>query len=73
MRLSKMKQALSNPTPDRIISLAEMAHLLNRHKKTVWRLWAKDGALPAPLMMNNRTLGWKESTYNAWLAEKAGV
>lgn len=67
-----MKQVLISQTADRIISLPEMAHLLNRHPKTIWRLWAKDGVLPKPLMINNRTLGWKESTYNAWLAEKAG-
>lgn len=58
---------------DRIISLPEMAQLLNRHPKTIWRMWAKDGVLPKPLMINGRTLGWKESTYSAWLAEKAGV
>lgn len=58
---------------DRIISLQEMASLLNRTPKTIWRLWAKDGALPKPLMMNNRCLGWRESTYTAWLAEKAGA
>lgn len=61
------------PTTDRIISLQEMARLLNRTPKTIWRLWAKDGSLPKPLMINNRCLGWKESTYNAWLAERAGV
>lgn len=69
-----MKHTTSNAsTPDRIIPLQEMARLLNRAPKTIWRLWAKDGVLPKPLMINGRTLGWKESTYTAWLAEKAGV
>lgn len=58
---------------DRIISLSEMAQLLNRHPKTIWRMWAKDGVLPKPLMINGRTLGWRESSYQSWLAEKAGV
>lgn len=68
-----MNKSLLNHCPaDRIISLREMAHLLNRTPKTIWRMWAKDGVLPKPLMINGRTLGWKESTYSAWLAEKAG-
>lgn len=58
--------------PDRIISLQELSRLLNKHPKTIWRMW-KDGVLPRPLMINGRTLGWKESTYSAWLAEKARV
>lgn len=60
-------------TTDRIISLSEMANLLQKHPKTIWRMWAKEGVLPKPLMIKGRTLGWKESAYNAWLAEKAGV
>lgn len=68
-----MKQALISAAANRIISLPEMAHLLNRHPKSIWRMWAKDGVLPKPLMINGRTLGWMESTYTAWLAEKAGA
>ena len=69
-----MRYPLSNPSnTERIISLPEMASLLNRHPKTIWRMWAKEGVLPKPLMIKGRTLGWKEPAYNAWLAEKAGV
>lgn len=55
---------------DRIISLPEMARLLNRHPKTIWRMWAKECVLPKPIRIKGRTLGWKESVYSAWLAEK---
>jgi prophage regulatory protein len=55
---------------DRIISLQEMSGLTSRTPKTIWRWWAKDKTFPKPLMMNRRALGWKESTYTAWLAEK---
>ncbi|MDZ7923048.1 MAG: hypothetical protein U5M23_03125 [Marinagarivorans sp.] len=68
-----MKNTNALPTTDRVIPLPEMARLLARHPKTIWRMWAKDGTLPKPLMINGRTLGWTESTYAAWLAEKAGV
>ncbi len=56
--------------PESIITLPEMAKHLKRSPKTIWRMWAKDGSLPKPLMINGRTLGWRESTYSAWLAEK---
>lgn len=68
-----MKQAPINSTTDRIISLQEISRLIQKHPKTIWRMWAKDGSLPKPIMIAGRTLGWKESTYNAWLAEKTGV
>ena len=68
-----MKQALTTPTTDRLIPLQEMSKLASKSPKTIWRWWAVDGTFPKPLMMNGRCLGWKESTYNAWLAEKAGV
>jgi prophage regulatory protein len=59
--------------PDRIISLREMSKLTSKSPKTIWRWWSKEGVLPKPLIQNGRTLGWKESTYTAWLAEKAGA
>lgn len=62
-----------NRNTDRIISISEMAKLTSRTPKTIWRWWAKEGLFPRPLLQNGRALGWKESTYNAWLAEKGGV
>lgn len=68
-----MKQNPSAVTPDRIIPLPEMAILTARTPKTLWRWWAVEGVFPKPILMNGRCLGWKESTYNEWLSEKAGV
>lgn len=62
--------ATENRITDRIIPPQEMAGLTSRTPKTIWRWWAKDKTFPKPLMMNGRALGWKESTYNAWLTEK---
>jgi prophage regulatory protein len=62
-----MKEQTENP--DRIINLKEMSKLLNKHEKTIWRLWSKDGVMPKPLMLNNRTLGWPESVYKKWLTD----
>ncbi len=69
-----MTSHISNlQNPDRIISLREMSKLASKSPKTIWRWWAIEQVFPKPILMNGRCLGWKESTYNAWLAEKAGV
>ncbi|TCN87872.1 hypothetical protein EDC91_1043 [Shewanella fodinae] len=32
----------------------------NRSRKSIWRLWAKEGKLPPPLKVNTIFLGWTE-------------
>lgn len=71
-----MKQSVTllPQSPESIITLPEMAKHLKRSPKTIWRWWAVDQVFPKPLInKNGRCLGWKESTYKAWLEERAGV
>jgi prophage regulatory protein len=50
-----------------IMSLQELANLVNKSKVTVWRWWAKDKILPEPIIINGRCLGWKQSVIEEWL------
>jgi prophage regulatory protein len=50
-----------------IISLQELANLVNKSKVTVWRWWAKDKILPEPIIINGRCLGWKSTVIEKWL------
>lgn len=52
---------------NKIISLGDLACLLNKSKITIWRYWAKAKVLPAPILINGKCLGWKESTITEWL------
>lgn len=50
-----------------LISLSQLAKMLNKSKITIWRWWAKDKTLPPPLQIKGRTIGWKQSTITEWL------
>jgi prophage regulatory protein len=50
-----------------IISLQELANLVNKSKVTVWRWWAKDKILPEPIIINGRCLGWQRAVIDQWL------
>jgi prophage regulatory protein len=50
-----------------IMSLQELANLVNKSKVTVWRWWAKDKILPEPIIINGRCLGWKSTVIEKWL------
>lgn len=49
---------------DRVVSMAEVAQILNRSPKTIWRWYAKDKSLPQPLMVNGRAIGYRASVLN---------
>lgn len=53
-----------------LVTLNELARLLNKSKVTVWRWWAKDKTLPPPIQYKGRTLGWKKETIEKWLLEQ---
>jgi prophage regulatory protein len=55
-----------------IISLQELANLVNKSKVTVWRWWAKDKILPQPILLNGKCLGWKTSVIEEWLDDNQG-
>lgn len=50
-----------------ILSLNELAKLVNKSPVTIWRWWSKDKVLPAPIQINGRCLGWRQTVITAWL------
>lgn len=56
---------------DRVLSLDEVSKIMGRSKKTLWRLWRKEGKFPRPILLSGRTIGWRESTIETFLTEKA--
>jgi prophage regulatory protein len=57
---------------NQIMSLAQLANLVNKSKVSVWRWWAKDKILPPPILLNGKCLGWKTSTIEQWLDDHQG-
>ncbi|NAZ53537.1 AlpA family transcriptional regulator [Vibrio toranzoniae] len=41
--------------------MAEVAQILNRSTKTIWRWYTKDKSIPRPLMVNGRAIGYRAS------------
>ncbi|MHA2938433.1 helix-turn-helix transcriptional regulator [Vibrio sp. RC27] len=57
-------QNTQNNQFDRVIPMAEVAQILNRSAKTLWRWYAKDKIIPQPLMVNGRAIGYRSSVLN---------
>ncbi|MGR5323408.1 helix-turn-helix transcriptional regulator [Vibrio sp. DNB22_17_1] len=57
---------------DRVLSLDEVASILGKSKKSLWRWWAKDKVMPEPLKVNGRAIGFRESTVKAFLEQLSG-
>lgn len=52
---------------DRVIPMSEVAQILNRSPKSIWRWYTKDKTIPKPLMVNGRAIGYRASTLDAIL------
>lgn len=57
---------------DRLVTIEELAQILNRSKKTIWRFWAKEKLIPEPLKVNGRAIGYRASTVEEILASFQG-
>ena len=44
---------------ERLISIPQLAKLLNRHRTRIY-VYQKTGYLPPAIMRNGRTIGWRE-------------
>ena len=55
---------------ERIISINDMTQLLNIDRRTLWTWHAKRGIFPAPIKNSGRAIGWPESTFQKWRADK---
>ncbi len=47
---------------DRLVTIEELAQILNRSPKTIWRFWSKEKIIPEPLKVNGRAIGYRAST-----------
>lgn len=57
-------------TTDRILSLQEVAEIFGRSSKSIWRWHAKDKCLVPPIKIKGRTVGWRQSTIDNFLASQ---
>ncbi|EOF4701916.1 MULTISPECIES: helix-turn-helix transcriptional regulator [Klebsiella/Raoultella group] len=53
---------------EKLISIAQLAKMLNRHRTRIY-VWQKEGILPPAVMLRGRTVGWRESDINKWMEE----
>ena len=54
---------------DRNLRPAEAALKIGVARQTLWA-WAKAGTFPAPTRLGLRAIAWRESTIDAWQAER---
>ena len=52
--------------PERLISIKEMMGLIGKARPTLHKM-VKEGRFPEPVKVNNRTIGWTESSYQNWI------
>ncbi|WP_102397585.1 helix-turn-helix transcriptional regulator [Vibrio cyclitrophicus] len=52
--------------PDKLITIKEMMELIGKKRSTIYKM-VKDGRLPRPVVVNNRTQGWTLSSYEKWI------
>ena len=55
---------------DPILRPNDVIEILNIAKPTFFR-WRRLGLFPQPINFGPRCVGWRKSTVDAWLAEKA--
>jgi len=54
----------------KLITISELAIMLNKSKITIWR-YTKNEVLPQPIRVNGQTLGWQEDAIINWLNEQS--
>ncbi|MEZ9406141.1 helix-turn-helix transcriptional regulator [Vibrio sp. 10N.286.48.F5] len=54
--------------PDKLITIKEMMELIGKKRPTIYKM-VKEGRLPSPVKVNNRTQGWTLSSYERWISE----
>jgi prophage regulatory protein len=56
------------PTPDRLIKIDEVLKRTAMGKTKLYRM-LKDGEFPKPVRLGSRSVAWRESTIDRWIAE----
>lgn len=57
------------PHPDRILRPRDLAARLGISAPTLWRMRQRK-EIPAPLRVSRGAVGWRNSTIDAWLADR---
>ncbi|HDR2750178.1 TPA: helix-turn-helix domain-containing protein [Enterobacter asburiae] len=57
---------------EKLISIAQLARILNRHRTRIY-VYQKTGYLPPAVMRNGRTIGWRESDILDWMEKNKDV
>lgn len=52
---------------EQLLTVEDLATMLRVEPSTV-RQWARDGRLPEPMRLTERSLRWSPAAVNAWLA-----
>lgn len=59
---------------ERILTIGELAERSTLGVQTIRRLLReRPEALPRPIRLSERRLGWAESVVDAWIRDKAGI
>ena len=57
---------------EKIVRVQELLTYLKVSRATIYR-WRKDGSFPSPIYLGKRTICWKESTINEWIAARETI
>lgn len=57
---------------EKLISIAQLARMINRHRTRIY-VYQKTGYLPPAVMRNGRTIGWRESDILDWMEKNKDV
>ena len=71
-----MSQALGLPTDVQLLDVKQLAAALGMHPRSIWRLAAQSeaghGNFPKPLRIGPKTIRWRLSDVQTYLAALAG-
>lgn len=63
---------MSDPIPDRLLRRPEVLARTGLSKTSVYSFVAS-GTFPAPVVIGPRSVAWKESDLNAWIASRVSA
>ncbi|WP_282177278.1 helix-turn-helix transcriptional regulator [Vibrio nereis] len=56
---------------DRVLSAQEVAQIMGRSVKTLWRWHKKEKCFPSPISIQGRCVGWRQSVIDAYLEQQS--
>ncbi|CAN2526272.1 helix-turn-helix transcriptional regulator [Burkholderia pseudomallei] len=52
---------------NRVLRIIDVIEAVGVKKSTIYQ-WVKDGKFPSPLRLGTRSVGWRQSDVESWLA-----